>query len=254
VRCPACKERVIDFIVWSQGINAFRRLDCPRCGAHLRVSRRTIVVCVLLLVLSVPLGVGMAETLNAFGVPEPTARVFFGCLIIPLAGVVAYITWRTGSYAVRDSVQREAESDPMRNVTTSRLGGLRLLLVAGIAVGLIAFMLAIGHRDLLLAFNTQMTEGRITEVHQPPPGAIRTSDYRVWYEFEAESELVYTGEDVLPPKHPPPEDGRILVVYSRRDPSVSRIASQLSGTPVAGILLGACLLLWSIVQFIRLWR
>jgi hypothetical protein len=253
-RCPVCKGRVIDFLVWSQGNNAFRKLDCPHCEAHLRVSRRTTVVFMLLLGLTLPLAIVVAESMNALGVPEPTARVFFGCLIIPLAGVGAYFAWRTGFYAIRDNAQPKTAGEHPNDVATSGPGSLRLLFVAGLAAGPMALIITIGHRDLLLTFDKQMTKGRITEVHQPPPGAIRLSDYRVKYEFESESGLVYSGEDVLPPAHPPAEDGRILVVFSRRDPAVSRIESQSSGTPVAGVLLGAGLLLWSVAQFVRLRR
>jgi hypothetical protein len=102
LRCPACKERAIDFTVWGRGINAFRKVDCPNCGARLRASRRTFVVFVLLLVLLVPFAVGVATALDALGVPEATGEVMFGCLVIPSVIAVAYWEWKTGFYALRE--------------------------------------------------------------------------------------------------------------------------------------------------------
>jgi hypothetical protein len=101
VRCPACNERVIDFLAWGQGINAFKKVDCPSCGAPLRTSRRTFVMVAVLATLLVPLIVGVAETTKTLGVPEATGRVIFGCLMIPLVLAVSYWEWRTGRYELR---------------------------------------------------------------------------------------------------------------------------------------------------------
>src|SRR6266566_4187761 len=100
------------------------------------------------------------------------------------------------------------------------------MLCTGMAV--IALMYMLGHRDLILFLGKESTVGHITGVHQPAPGAVRASDYQVAYEFTDSSGLTNMGEDVLPPAHPPAEDGVIEVVYSSYDPSVSRIASQHS--------------------------
>lgn len=110
MRCPACNERVIDFNVWGQGISAFRKVDCPICGVPLRPSRRICVVFVVLLVLLVPIVVGVVMTLEALGVQEPTGRVIFGCLMIPLVLAVSYWEWRTGFYALREEEKGRAES------------------------------------------------------------------------------------------------------------------------------------------------
>jgi hypothetical protein len=101
VRCPSCKERVIDFAVWGTGINAFRKLDCPACGAKLRPSRRTFLWFVVLLISSIPLAIGMTIVLEKLGLSEPTSRLVFGLLVIPLAGVAAYWVWKTGYYSQR---------------------------------------------------------------------------------------------------------------------------------------------------------
>ena len=109
MRCPACNECVIDFIVWGQGINAFRKVDCPSCGVPLRTSRRTCVVFVVLMVLLVPIVVGIATTLEALGVQETTGQVIFGCLMVPLVLAVSYWEWRTGFYALREGRKDRAE-------------------------------------------------------------------------------------------------------------------------------------------------
>ena len=85
---------------------------------------------------------------------------------------------------------------------------------------------------------------------QPPAGWIRDSDYQVHYEFSDESGVVHSGRDVLPPAKPPPEE-KIEILYWLSDPSVSRIASQRSGTPLAGILFGVGTILWVTIRFIR---
>lgn len=251
MRCPACKERVIGFLLWSQGIHSFCKLDCPHCGANLRVSRRTVIVFVLLLLLLAPLVVGIAKVTDALGVPESTARVIFGAVMIPLVGVAAYLGWRTGSYAIRENVPHQASSDRATTTATTGLSGLRLLLLALIGMGSIAFMFFVGRPDLIIILDKQMSEGRITAIRPPVPGFIRKSDYQITYEFETNAGFVCVGEDELPSKHPPPENGRIVIAYSRRDPSVSRIASQLSDTPLSGILFGIGVILWAAVQFIR---
>jgi hypothetical protein len=103
VRCPACDERVLDFAVWGQGINAFRKLDCQACGAKLRPSRRTVVLFIVLMISTVPIAIGVAILLEMVGLAEPVARMAFGVVIIPLAVMAAYYVWKTGYYSLRAS-------------------------------------------------------------------------------------------------------------------------------------------------------
>jgi hypothetical protein len=189
--------------------------------------------------------------LDALGIPEPTARVIFGCVMIPLVISVAFWEWRTGFYAVLDSGRHEITSAHTPTTLQPGWGIGRFLFVAGTAAALIIIMIMLGYRDLIITFDKRIARGRITRIHQPPPSVPRASDYQVWYEFTDDQELVHTGEDMLPPAKAPSDDERIMVVYSGRYPSVSRIASELSGTPLAGLVLGVGLLLWSVVQFVR---
>lgn len=100
MRCPACNERVIDFVVWGHGINAFRKLDCPSCGVKLRPSRRTIVLFFVMLISLIPLVIGVATAFEMLGLVEPYARIAFGLVMIPIAIAMAYFVWKTGYYSL----------------------------------------------------------------------------------------------------------------------------------------------------------
>jgi hypothetical protein len=249
MRCPVCKQRVIDFATWGAGINAFLRCDCPNCGAHLGVSKRTVVISFLILASLIPLVVGAAMGLNRLGLKEGTAGIVFGCLLLPYAIGLAYIVWRTGFYSLRD--KNVVELEPASQKGSAGTEWWRIALLAGIGFAIIGLMVALGRRDLLLIFDKQSTRGSIIEVNKSPPGMLRDSDWLVWYEFTDIDGMLHTGEDELPPAHPPPENGRIQVVYSTRDPSISRIASQFSPSPVVGVILGLGCLAWSVRQFAR---
>jgi hypothetical protein len=89
------------------------------------------------------------------------------------------------------------------------------------------------------------------KTHQPPPGRIRESDIEVWYDYLDESNERYSGHDILPPAKPPPAHGEIRIVHSTRDPSISRIASQHSYTPLSGLFVGGSILITALVGFFR---
>jgi hypothetical protein len=254
VRCPTCKERVIDFAVWGRGINAFRKVECPSCGAKLRSSRRTIVLSLFLLLACIPLAIGLVMAGEMVGVPEPIAPLIFGSIVIPLAIAAAYWVWTAGFYSLRDCSNEE----PTKVIAGGRVGVwvelIRYLVPAGAAAGLIALMIAIGYRDLVLTFDGSTVVGQITRTRKPPPGAFRDSDYELSYEFKDASGQTHPGEDVLPSAKSLPGDGKVMIVYCSRDPSISRIASQLSGTPVFGVVFGVGSLVWLTVRMARMRR
>ena len=131
------------------------------------------------------------------------------------------------------------------------MSGTRYLIVVGLCLGLIGFMGWRGRADLKLATGRRVAQGRVVRVRQPPPGWVRASDYRVDYEFEDEAGKTWSGSDVLPPREPPPEDGGVEVAYRPGDPSVSRIASRVSDTPVAGVVFGVGTIAWATIRFLR---
>jgi hypothetical protein len=102
MRCPACKKRVIGFFMWGQGLNAFRKVDCPHCGARLQTSWWIIIAAFWIFALAVIFTIGAAEVLRALGVPESTARIIFGCIMVPSVIGSSYLVWRTGFYSLRD--------------------------------------------------------------------------------------------------------------------------------------------------------
>jgi hypothetical protein len=130
----------------------------------------------------------------------------------------------------------------------------RALILMALSIALITFMVTTGHRDLRLMIGRVTTTARVTAVHQPPRGRIRESDIEVTYEFLDRSGVWRTGTDALPPAAGRPEAGRIDVAYSARDPSVSRIASQVSVTPVTALLMGVVLFAQSLYAILRAGR
>ena len=247
MRCYQCSERVIDFGTWARGFNAFLKVQCPNCGAQLRPHHRLFIVVVILLLSIVPTLVLLHFGLGALGVPTSAIGTIFLCLFIPMAAGVAYWEWHTGFYVVRKDVPISAEISPPKS-TRSRVKPLLMIILA---VALIAFMLKLGYRDLVLTYDGDYAEGRITNVEQPAPGFLGVSDFHIQYEFEIPSGALYKGEDETPGAFPPPEDGRIDVAYSEHDPSISRIAGLVSSTPIAGILMGGGLLVGSMFQMFR---
>jgi len=131
------------------------------------------------------------------------------------------------------------------------VSGTRYLIVVGVCLGVIGFMSWWGRKDLRLATGHLLTQGRVVRVHQPPPGRVRASDYQVEYQFEDEAGTIWSGSDVLPPRSPPPGAGEIEVAYRPSDPSVSRIASQVSGTPVVAVVFGVSTIAWATIRFLR---
>ncbi len=109
MRCPACNERVIDFLVWGRGINAFRAVDCPHCGIGLKASWRTVFAFVVLLALILPLVVGVEHLLKeVLEIKSATVReAIFGAVLIPFAFAGGYLEWRTGSYVVRHRAKQQ---------------------------------------------------------------------------------------------------------------------------------------------------
>jgi DNA-directed RNA polymerase subunit RPC12/RpoP len=104
MRCPTCNERVIDFAVWGQGINAFRKVECPSCGAKLRPSARTIILFFVLLIAMAPLIISVASVSEMVGASETIARIIFGFKMIPLAIAAAYWLWKTEYYSIRKGI------------------------------------------------------------------------------------------------------------------------------------------------------
>lgn len=84
MRCPSCKQRVIDFRTWGQGVNAFVSRDCPHCRAPLRISRRTMIAFVVMLVLLIPLVILVASALGDDGGTK-WGRAIFAGIMTPLA-------------------------------------------------------------------------------------------------------------------------------------------------------------------------
>lgn len=117
MRCPACKERVIDFLVWGRGPNAFRAVDCPHCGTGLKASWRTVLVFALVLALMVPLVIGVAHLLkDVLGIESASVRrAIFGAIIIPLAFAIGYLEWRTGSYVLRNPARQQTPEGGMKH-------------------------------------------------------------------------------------------------------------------------------------------
>lgn len=103
MRCPACKERVIDFFTWGQGLKTFRTVDCPQCGASLRTSWEIFAAAFWLITLIGFSTIAALAILRAVEVPKSTAVVICGCIMIPLAIGSAYLVWLNGFYSLRDT-------------------------------------------------------------------------------------------------------------------------------------------------------
>jgi hypothetical protein len=242
VRCPACHERVIDFGVWGQGLHAFRSIECASCGAWLRPSRRTKVLFFALLLAILPFVIIVDMTLQKMGFADLSMRrLAFGCAAIPAALASAYAIWSTGKYTLHDRPKPIERTGALKS-RRADLG--RFLLLTATGLGLIAFMFAKGRRDIVLTFDREVVQGQIVRVHEHPSG------FQVRYEFTDFSGGLHTGEDEVPLARPPKE-GAIDIAYSRRDSSVSRIASQVSTTPISGVVIAVGVLCTAVVQFVR---
>jgi len=185
-----------------------------------------------------------------FGVAdESTRRLVFGLTLAPIAITAAFGIWWTGSFSLDAGARPHKQ--PINQNPRLAVDLARFLLLVVTGLGLIGMMFLFGYRDLVLFFDRDFCHGLILSVHQPPSSGPRPSDFEVRYEFADESGAIHVGEDQVPPAHPPPMEGPIDVVYCRREPSISRIASQVSGTPIAGVILGISVLVANTVQFVR---
>ncbi len=248
MRCPRCEQRVFGFFTWGGlGSRVFHPVDCPHCGAALRVGRRILVPFVLAIASSIPIVCGLGLLFSWLGLGEPLSTALFGILVLPIVIGITYPVWRLGRYELRQGPEpqdKETRQTPGSSVR-------RFVIVLAVGLGLTGLMVLGGSRDIVLTFSGEQVIGRVTRVHQPPGGAIRASDFEVEYEFEDASRVTHVGKDVLPPAKPPPEDGRIEIIYLPRDPSISRIASQHNAGALFGVVLGLGIVVSAVVQFMR---
>jgi len=106
MKCPSCNDRAISFFEWGQG-HKWQRYQCPHCGAELKASARTYIYffCTLALI---PAFIYIGERIaDSYHIDDPgTKRLIYGAVFIPVAMVIAFWNWRSGSYALR---QRKPE-------------------------------------------------------------------------------------------------------------------------------------------------
>jgi len=129
---------------------------------------------------------------------------------------------------------------------------VRAAIVMAIGIALIIFMIMTDSGDLLLILGRVQASAMITQIHQPPPGRFRESDYDVTYDFVDDAGVHHIAKDLVPPAFPPGQVGGFVeIAYSRHYPSVSRIASQVSSTPIGGVLMGLIFMMMGISMLFR---
>ena len=99
MKCPNCSSKVISFLDWCGGINAFR-YQCPHCGCSLRANARSIVACCIGFLIVVAEVWGGGLLLKQWGVSSGSVQKLIIIAIMMLTiGPVAYWVWKTGCYA-----------------------------------------------------------------------------------------------------------------------------------------------------------
>jgi predicted RNA-binding Zn-ribbon protein involved in translation (DUF1610 family) len=113
MKCPACGAGIIQFRQWARGVNAFS-YQCPQCGSKLRASRSVIAgfVCALLML---PAYIWAASALSQL--TNWPANWWFTFIIVVGSGLLAYATWRTGSYSIRaKSIENSSGGERMEGL------------------------------------------------------------------------------------------------------------------------------------------
>lgn len=244
MKCPRCESRIFPFLVWgSLGTGVFQAIDCPHCGAALRVSAKLIWSLLLAVLVCMALFVGILVTLYWLEIPFPRAIV--GLVALPLAIACTYPVWKYGRYRLR------ASDTPLPDpAITPSIGKFRWLFVVGICLMLIVLLVTNSQRDLLLSLNSRSVFGQVVGVEQLDGNRFRKGDHEVTYLFADDQEVVHFGKDKVPSAKPIPQ-GRVEIVYRPGDPSISRLASQRTSTALGGIVMGAGTILWVTWKYIR---
>src|SRR5262245_9213835 len=210
MKCPACAQRVLSFGRWGAGMNAFRRLPCPRCGAALAPSRRTKVL------FAVFVGVLPFYVLGMLLLREQFASgalrdLLFGIAILLLIFVACYWVWHTGSYAL--DPYPETAHRPTRRVVWNILGIV-------FVVCLLVWMVPDAYSNAVLLFDGRDAVARVVRTER------ESGEIRVHYEFVDELVKMHRGVATFALKNPPTDDRFLHIVYWPRDPTVSMLQSR----------------------------
>ncbi len=232
--CPVCGEPAISFLDWGRGFNAFRT-TCRWCEAELVATRGTWIAFMVCIAVFVGFMISMllVDPMILKAIPQS----LFLLLLILLLTVCAMAGWLAGGYrAATQEVAIEADLQHPDGPASR----FRLWVVIGVLVAALGFVPAVlvtmSYRDLILLPFGETTDAVVIELQQGPPVLRREGDWKLRYSFEHAAKT-YQGEDTLPPAKVDPEIKSVTVSYWPRSPEVSRVASQVSWTPVRALVI-----------------
>lgn len=229
------------------GINAFRT-RCSSCGAKLKGDAATwagLLFALLVFVLWLAASGPLLHTLGLDGVDLATRAA----VVIPFMFVAAVVVWSMGGYVEWQPASLAPPEDAMPSAAPKRVDRIVVVFLLAAAIFFFVAPLTIvitGFDDLaLLAFGVG-AEAHVVSAEQMPGFLRRQGDWRITYEFRTDAG-VWRDTDVLPPALMSAGLRSIAIEYVRWRPSMSRIESQVSGTPV----LAAVILLAFLIGVIR---
>jgi hypothetical protein len=114
-----------------------------------------------------------------------------------------------------------------------------LLPVLGAFV-IIFMALSGGHRDVILRFSGVTAEAWIETVDLPEDGH---GEHTITYCFADAKGQAWRGQDVIPRTLLSPKLEEVAISYWERDPTVSRVTSQISDAPLLGFVMGGLFIL-----------
>src|SRR5438132_762356 len=112
MKCPKYNNRAISFVAWACG-KLWIRYRCPHCGTTLKASRRTWLTILACVVLSPLLMFPLGAISSRYHIEDERAKdALTWCMILLYLAFVAFLDWRTGSYAIQGKSKDEISQSP----------------------------------------------------------------------------------------------------------------------------------------------
>lgn len=245
--CPRCQDSPIAFSEWMKGTNAFSTL-CDNCGARLKGNATTwagVIGTLTLVLAAIPASAPLLEAFG-YGQADLTTRMM---VVVPIVFAGGVLTWFLGGYDLVDPhpffAEDQAEDAP-RFVKRRELRSWIIILSALVILAIPVVIIFFGYADILLLPFGVEADATVVAATQQREFLGREGDWRIEYTFNAESRE-WKDSDVLPPAKMEPGLARVTIRYFRWWPSISRIDSQVSRTPVIALIM----LIVFIVSYVR---
>ncbi len=145
---------------------------------------------------------------------------------------------------------KEAEPKPARQSVVAGFSHLVIYACLFLFIGVPTLILFFGWKDIVLLAYGKTVQANVISAQQGKPIFRRDGDWTITYAFHSTGQK-FSGSDTLPPALKA-DTASIEIKYCPKFPAISRIASQVSGTPISALVILVIALRAAIPEFF--WR